>query len=224
MELDSLVEIIEKPTWKTLLVNTVRSEGMDPWSIDVALLVSKYGEKIRNMRLNDFRVPANVVLASAILVRYKSDSWSLVPVEPVVEEAFEEYEKLGLFEFPEIEATQRLTTRKVTLEELIQAIDQVMDKTKKKASRVRVPIEVMEYTIGEREEFQKSIDEVYDRVLASVDSEKIALFSDLIEEKTRPAIVRTLLSLLHLACEEKVSVWQEKQFGEIFVSLKEAKA
>jgi chromatin segregation and condensation protein Rec8/ScpA/Scc1 (kleisin family) len=223
MELDTLIDIIEKPTWKTLLVTTVKTEGMDPWSIDVALLASEYGERIRNMRLNDFRVPANAVLASAILVRFKSDSWNLVPVEAAMEESVQEFE-LGLLDFPEVQPTQRLTTRRVTLEELIHAIDQVMDKTKKKAGSFRMPVEVMELTIGEKEEFRKGVDEVYERVLANLDSEKIALFSDLLEEKTRPEIVRVLLSVLQLCSENRVSVWQEKQFGEIFVSLKEASA
>ena len=222
MELDSLVEMIEKPTWKTLLVNTVRSEDMDPWSIDVSTITSKYAERLKKMRLIDFRVPANAVLASAILVRFKSDSWDLVPKEVSAGESLEEYEDLGLFEFPELETTQRLTTRRVTLEELIQAVEQVMVKTKKKAESRKIPVEVMEFTIGEKEEFQKGAEEVYKRVLEKADSEDLALFSDILEEKTKAETVRVLLSLLHLACEDRVSVWQEKQFGEIFISIKEA--
>ena len=227
MELDALVGIIEKPTWKSLLINTVKSEGMDPWSIDVVLLASKYGDMVKEMKLNDFRVPANAVLASAILVRFKSDSWNLVPKENHEEEdVLEEYEELGLLDFPginEMDTVQRITTRRVTLEELIDAVETVMDKTKKKRKeKPEIPKDVMKLTIGEKEEFQKSIENVYKKDLEKADSENIVLFSDLVEEKKRPEVIRVLLSLLHLACEDRVGVWQEKEFGEIFVSLKEA--
>lgn len=222
MELGTLVNMIEKPSWKAMLISTVRAEGMDPWSIDVALLTSEYSKKIKKMRLNDFRVPANAVLASAILVRFKADSWNLLPAElPSPEESLQDYEDIGLLEWPEVEPMQRLTTRRVTLEELIQAIEQVMEKTKKKADSKKVPLEVMEFTIGEKEEFKKGVDDIYQKVLSKADSENLALFSDIVQEKTRPEVVRVLLSLLHLACENKISVWQEKQFGEIFISLKE---
>lgn len=224
MELDKLVDLIEKPTWKTLLVNTVKSEGMDPWDIDVALLASKYAEKIRQMKVRDFRIPANAVLASAILIRFKSDSWQLIPEETeVVEEPLEEYESLGLFnEIPELEVAQRITTRRVTLEELIEAVEHVMEKTKrKKRGRVRVPVETMQLTIGKKEEFQKIINKVYNKILEKADSQGLVLFSDLLAERTRAEVVRVLLSLLHLANEGKISVWQEKVFGEIFIALRE---
>lgn len=229
MEIDSLVRIIDKPTWKSLLVNTVREEEMDPWSIDVTMLASKYAERIREMRINDFRVPANAVLASAILVRFKSDSWQLLPKQEMPEEEQESLDDFLSFEspeMPEVEATQRITTRRVTLEELIESVEQVMDKTRKKKKRAIkevIPREIMQKTLGEKEEFEKQVNEIFERVVAKADSENLVLFSDLLEKDTRPEVIKTLLSLLHLANERKVNVWQEKEFGEIFIALTEVK-
>jgi len=229
MELDALVDLIEKPTWKTLLVNTVKAEGMDPWSIDVTLLASKYAKRIRQMKLRDFRVPANAVLASAILVRFKSDSWRLLPSQLLAgegqesENPLEEYEKLGLLdglhELPELEVPQRLTTRKVTLEELIEAIETVMEKTRKKARRVKFSDAMEQVRVGDKEEFEKTMEDVYRRIVANADSQNIALFSALLREKTRSEVATVLLSLLHLAFNERVALWQEKHFDEIFVYL-----
>ncbi|MCD4740809.1 hypothetical protein K8R43_06570 [archaeon] len=222
MELDAFVDLIEKPTWKTLLVSTVKSEDLDPWSIDVTLLASKYSEKLNSMKYKDFRIPANAVLASAILVRFKSDSWQLVPVDPPeLPGESEDYSDFCMFEMPEVEPTQRLTTRRVTLDELITAIEQVMVKTKRKVATRQVPKEVLEFTLGEREEFKKGIENIYAKLIKKADSENLVLFSDVLEEKSKPEVVRVLLSVLHLACENKVSVWQEKQFGEIFILIKE---
>jgi chromatin segregation and condensation protein Rec8/ScpA/Scc1 (kleisin family) len=226
MELDALVDMIEKPTWKTLLVNTVKVEGMDPWSIDVTSLASKYSQRIKQMKVKDFRIPANTVLASAILVRFKSDSWELLPCAPQEEEdPWQEYERLGLLdgtqELPELDMPQRLTKRKVTLEELIGAIETVMDKTKKKARKVKFSDAIEHIRIGEKEEFEKTMEDVYNRVLANADSQNMALFSQLLKEKTRPEVAKVLLSVLHLAFEERVAIWQEKHFDEIFVYVAE---
>lgn len=226
MELEDLVSIIEKPTWKSLLLKTVREERMDPWSIDVVLLASKYAERIRKMKLRDFRIPANAVLASSILVRFKSDSWELVPSmpseEPELEELTEEFTALTA-ELPVIELPKRVTRRRVTLEELIQAIEQVMERTKRKASKRKIAENVIKVRLEEKEEFNKTIEEVYQRIIKNADSDGLTLFSRLLEKKTRTEVVKVLLSLLHLAYKGRVAVWQEKEFDEIFVLLKRSK-
>ena len=41
-----LVDLIEQPAWKSILVELVRTERMDPWSIDISQLSEKYLAKI----------------------------------------------------------------------------------------------------------------------------------------------------------------------------------
>ena len=70
-----------------------------------------------------------------------------------------------------------------------------------------------------KEEFERLMEEVYRKVLEKADDEGMVLFSDLLEERTRYEIVRTLLALLHLATEGKLRLWQEKSFVEIFIAV-----
>ena len=68
----NLVTLIDVPEWKTILLDLVSSEKMDPWNIDIVDLSEKYLKKINSMEQTDLRVPANAILASAILLRAKS--------------------------------------------------------------------------------------------------------------------------------------------------------
>ena len=83
-----LIDLVDKPSWKMLLTEIVEKEHLDPWDIDIAQLTHSYIEHISNARKLDFRVPANAVLVSAILLRFKSDAWELYP-QAAVEEQLE---------------------------------------------------------------------------------------------------------------------------------------
>jgi len=135
---EKLVNIIDKPTWKTILMDIVKSENMDPWNIDVGLLAKKYVEKINSMKKLNFRIPANAVLAAAIIVRFKSDVWDLTPQSLFEEELEEQTEWEYVIDgkrVPELTPSRRITKRKVTIEELIKAVEDVMEKERKRAMK-----------------------------------------------------------------------------------------
>ena len=69
-----LVDLIDQPAWKTILLDLVESEKMDPWDIDVIVLAEKYIKKINDLETNNLRVPANAILACAILVKTKAST------------------------------------------------------------------------------------------------------------------------------------------------------
>ena len=76
-----LVDLIEQPAWKSILVELVRTERMDPWSIDIAGLAEKYLKKINALTGTDLRIPANAILASAILLKFKSNVLRISEIE-----------------------------------------------------------------------------------------------------------------------------------------------
>jgi len=67
-----LVELIYTPDWKTILYDLVKSERMNPWSIDVSQLAEKYYSRIKSLTGTNLRIPANAMLCSAILLRFKA--------------------------------------------------------------------------------------------------------------------------------------------------------
>jgi len=225
MELD-LIGIAEKPEWKEILVEVVKKQNLDPWDIDLALVSQKYLDRVKELKQLNLRISANVVLAASILLRYKSDSWILAGQEPeqlpisIPDEIYSEPI------MPQLESVLRTTTRKVTLEELMAAVEDIMTKEKKKAERQSrlleriVPDSLLEMAVN-GEDFEKSLKESLEEIKKNIDHENLVLFSDLIEEKTAGNVIDHLIPLLHLANDGKIGMWQEKAFGEIFINLLE---
>jgi segregation and condensation protein A len=224
MELD-LIGIAEKPEWKEILVDVVKNQNLDPWDIDLSLISQKYLERVKELKKLNLRVSANVVLASSILLRYKSDSWVLTQQEAIVpimipDEIYSEPI------VPQLESMLRTTTRKVSLEELIAAMEDIMSKEKKKAERQNrlleriVPDSLLEMAANS-EDFEKKLKDSLEEIKKNIDEENLVLFSDLLENRTSADIINRLIPVLHLANDGKIAVWQEKAFGEIFIHLLE---
>ncbi len=224
---DRIVSMVDKPTWKSLLVDTVRSEGLDPWDIDISLLSNRFFEKVKSMRDLNLRVPANAILASSILLRFKSDSWIFFP--SAIEDEVEEEKGTGRMEMevPELPSIRRITKRKVTLDDLIRAIEDVMEKEiRKKSKRERRlidinPMEVLRESFFDDENIKKHLDSVYVYLNSRKDDNGLVLFSALLKEKTPDDVVKNLIPILHLANEGRISLWQEEFFDEIIIKVNE---
>ena len=72
-EIPDLVSLVELPEWKSILLDLVKKERMDPWNIDLVDLTQKYLDRVRKMQENNLYVPANALLACAILLNMKAD-------------------------------------------------------------------------------------------------------------------------------------------------------
>jgi len=220
------LDAIDKPTWKVVLTDTIKSADMDPWDIDVAKLATMFLEKINKMRKIDFRIPANAVLASSILVRFKSETWQLYPqkdFEEELENATGTDYVIDGEHIPELSNARRITQRRVTIEELINAVEEVMNVEKRRALRAEnrmIPEQLAQIANTENLfDFEALADQVYEKVIATKDSENLVLFSSLVNGGTREDTVDTLLPLLFLANQDKIAIWQDKSFGEIFISV-----
>jgi segregation and condensation protein A len=215
-----LEKIVVNPEWKEMLIDIATKE-FNPWDIDVAVLTNRYLEKIKEMERLNLKISANVLLAASILLRYKSDAWKLV----------EEEENSGIYipdsiisepVIPVLYPIMRNVTRRVTLEELISAVEDVIAKEKRKAAKEKTKIVVPESLLGllrNTEVFEHKLAEFYKKLEGCADTEKLILFSHILAERTTEEVVNNLILLLHLANSQKIAIWQEEFFGEIFISL-----
>lgn len=220
-----IMEIAEKPEWKQILVDIVQHERMNPWDVDLSVVATHFVGTIKKMKKLNLRVSANVVLAASIILRYKSDA--LILHDDAKEEDQIVFIPDDVYQepiIPRLEATARITKRKVTLEDLISAVEDVMSKEKKKAQHRRqrlenvIPEPLLEMVTTE-ENFEKKLEEIYHKVEKQADKEKLVLFSNIIENKTVENVIGTLVPLLHLANKQRIAMWQEEFFGEIFIHL-----
>jgi segregation and condensation protein A len=218
-----LEKIVALPTWREMLLDLVATNRLDPWNIDLVEVATGYLDKIRKMEMLDLRVPANLILAAAILLRFKSQALRFDEQEQVVEEQTYVEGDAEASVIPVLELKTRIPpTRMVTLDELLVAMERVFDDQKKreeKAQKVEIPtvinIQLPEFNMEEE------MEGVYARIGKEKDTEGLATFSSLLDERTPVAMIGALLPLLHLVQDRRVSIFQEQVFGEIFIRVRE---
>jgi len=218
-----LEKIVALPTWREMLLDLVATKKLDPWNIDIVEITTGYLDRIGKLEMMDLRVPANLILAAAILIRFKADALRFEEeAQEVVEETFVE-EDSGTEVIPVLELKTRIPPKRmVTLDELLVAMERVFEDQKKreeKAAKIEIPavinIQLPEFNI------EQKMAEVYGRVLEQKDTEGLATFTSILAERTPLETVLTLLPLLHLVQDRKLSIFQEKFFGEIFIRVRE---
>src|SRR3989344_302719 len=60
-------------TWQDILHQLVKEEQMDPWDVDLTKLTQKYIVAVKKMKEMDYFISGKVLLASAILLKMKSN-------------------------------------------------------------------------------------------------------------------------------------------------------
>jgi hypothetical protein len=127
---------------------------------------------------------------------------------------------------PPLEMPLRLTSRKVTLDELLVALERVLLQGEEKANKAKQNEKAGSFVtplVFELEpdmiNVEKSINETLERILKLASIERIVKFSQLLSERNSKEVVKILLSCLHLANRGRIRIWQEEEFGEILITL-----
>lgn len=211
--------LVTQPTWREVLLELVRTEQLDPWDIDIAVVSEGFLKKLKEMELRDLHVPANLILAASILLRFKSDSLKFgEEVQEASAEVFLE-ENRPPVEIPILHLRMRIPPkRKVTLPELVVALEDAMKRVKQREEAPIITPEIVDLELP-KYNIEEKMDEIVKKIRASADKEGMVTFSSLLVERTSLEMIHTLLPLLHLAQERKINLFQEEIFGEIFIVL-----
>jgi segregation and condensation protein A len=228
MEEQNLLEmIIKEQSWEELIYNIVSYEGMNPWDIDIIKLTKSFLNYIKKLKTLDFRIPAKVVLVAAILLKLKSEVlWPLKGAEteyfPDEDRYSEEFDwvRQQIEEMKLKPPMERHVRRRVTLDELVNALRKAM-KVREKKETIRKRLgKRMRKEIGEEEDIEIRIKKLMsdiDGLLIKLKSGKIE-FSKIVDEWERDSIVRHFMPLLYLSSRGKIATEQEEFFKEIFIS------
>ncbi len=215
----NLLKIVEKPEWKTVLIDLVRRNKMNIWAIDVAKLAREYLRYVKSLEATNLKVPANVMLACSILLKMKAAQLKLPKEER--DETHEEI--LSIAELPELKPVLRVKEATVTLDELIKAIDVVMESTKRKAMKKEIErkaIAQMLVAKANMEKLTENINELYERIVKLSYKHELLRFSELLAGKDHKEIIKSFICLLFLHSQKKIIAWQDTFFGEIYIMLR----
>ncbi len=235
---DKIFSIIfneDEITWKTLLLELIKTEQMDPWDIDISLLAKKYISMVKKLKEHDFRMSGKVVLAAAILLRMQSTQ--------LVEEDMAEFDLLlagesegGLLDGLEDGVKQRMPwdrrklipktpqprKRKVSIHDLIEALQKALEVSKRRfMNQANIPkMEVPQ----KKFDITEMMSVIFQKILNFFNGGgKKLLFHNLVPKDTKEAKVHTFIPLLHLSNERKVNINQEEHFGDIEITLRSHK-
>ncbi len=215
---ENIVALISIGEWGEVLRNL--TTDMDPWDIDLAVLNKRLTEHIEHMRRLDLRIPAKILLAAAIIYKLKSEAISAfeeeaVPEEELFTEDFALDEEMPVIDknivIPPIQLPlQRAPRRKITIDELVNALDKAMNIKTRREAREFFQMDLAGVDLS------KSIEELYEKICTFMLKGEAITFSGLLGmESTKENKIRAFNSMLHLASEGRIVCNQPKLFGEI---------
>lgn len=216
-------------TWQDILHQLVKEEQMDPWDVDLTKLTQKYIGTIKKMKEMDYFISGKVLLASAILLKMKSNR--LVQEDINNFDAFlfhqeqEEFQELGEYlpyhehkvEIPKLGVrTPQARKRKVSLSDLIGALEKALRVDTRRKLRLQKFLSWNAPSIPEKKvDIHLLIDEVYKKLVLLFKQRKMIPFSEVDPGKGKEETILTLLPLLYLHNGKKVHLEQEQAFSEI---------
>lgn len=216
-----IASIVGKPSWKQVLIELVATERIDPWDVDIVKVADGFFKIVREMEKMDFHLPANIILASAILLKYKSEAIRFVEPAPVEMEG----EPLIVGDEGEIAPLTlkgRLPPKvPITLNELISEMEKVIkydDIAQRPRKGTGVALEMVDLEFNTYD-IEAEMNKLYARMKEEMDGESLVLFSSLVQGKDAQGVILTLSPLLHLANEKAVMLKQDKMWGEIFIKV-----
>ncbi|RMD58321.1 segregation/condensation protein A [Candidatus Woesearchaeota archaeon] len=222
----------EEYGWKSIMLDLIRQEGMDPWDVDVSLLSKRYVERLREMKEQDLQVGGKVVLAAAILLRIKSKRLvgddvnefdRLLASSEMSEDQFYDglEQELSLKEDkPEKESYELLPRmpqarrRKVSVFDLVKALEKALEVKKRRVlNNMPPPIPLPKRKF----DVTAAIGSLLHRLRSLFSTKKSLTFSSLLRTGEKEEKVYTFIPLLHLSNQKEVELEQDGPFGEISI-------
>ncbi|MCF2142706.1 MAG: hypothetical protein K9W42_03305 [Candidatus Heimdallarchaeota archaeon] len=209
-----------------LLTDITQFRKVDPWDLEVADLITKFVEKMKENKDINFPVLGRAILSAAIL--YRSKVTDLIKIIEATDEDIDDLEMLG-FDIPEISPSYHISQRPVTFNELIYAFEGLLKQesrykqrlalTKRKAllQPLALPPKPVKVIEEESTKIAKLKKEIYRRLVKLYDENKRPItFEELILPNTpRISVIRSFLCILFLGFELKAKLFQQEDLGTI---------
>ena len=233
----SLIFNEDEISWQTLLMELVRTEGLDPWDLDVSKLANSYIKTVKKLKQANLNVSGKVILASAMLLKVKSKKLVGEELDKLDQlfkqteeqaEYLEDLEDVNLLEpmlnrekeeNPLYPKTPQPRKRKVSVFDLVEAMEKAMDVRKRRVTS-RMPYARKKIEIPSSVDVSEVIVKVYKDILKFFKKGKGKVtINQLLPAQDKESKVFTFVPLLHLSNERRINLNQKEHFGEIEIEL-----
>jgi segregation and condensation protein A len=239
---DRIMDIVmgkvgDEVTWRSMIMDLVKSEGMDPWDVDISALSKKYSMMLKKLTELDFKVSGKMVLAAAMLLKLKSNrlvgeemaeldrlmsSQDEDNAEGFYDDLESSYSDTNYDEGtqPLIPRTPQPRKRKVSIYDLMISLQKALEVRDRRVVR---SVPYVNVKIPERKvDMSNLINDVFGKVSSLFKVNKTISFSQLVPvDASKETKVLTFMPLLHLANADyrKIDMSQDEHFGEIVITL-----
>lgn len=205
--------------WQEVLESIIVEENLDPLSIDIIKLAQAFMGYLQQVQKFDFRIPARFILIAAILLRMKCEL--LLEEEEKAKMKEEKLPEISIENIPQLSPPMlRKPTRKVTLDELVKALNKTIEFKDKKEGRQFRLRRAVETLIEPEEDIELRISSVLGRITKAGELK----FSDLVHGWNRKEIIDTFMPLLYLCMRSRIYCEQAEMFSEIYIKVREVNA
>jgi len=221
-------------TWQTIIYELINSGEMDPWNVDLSKLSSRYINAIKNLKEHNFFISGKMVLASALLLRMKSDrllNEHIAEFDSVLYPADEDllledendykYAMDGT-NIPKLMVkSPQSRKRQVSLNELMKALEKALEVDERRRIRRIYEEPLIQEAVMPKNVYNISdlIKSVYEKIVYMFHKKEVLDFTELLESDSKEDKMTTFIPLLHLCNQQKIDMNQEEAFGEIKITL-----
>lgn len=224
----------EEVSWQAIIYDLIKTEQLNPWDIDLAILAEKYMEIIQQLEEANFFVSSKVLLACALLLRLKSEILNNDYIKSLDEAMYgKKDDKKYVLERIELDEdelpmliprTPMPRFKKVTLKELMLALNKAIETEGRRIKRDISAKQAEKSALStlpkeSRVPLKDRIQEIMNLITKSINerADKEIKFHEI--APTRKEKLENFLPLLHLDNHERIFVKQEGHFQDILIKL-----
>jgi chromatin segregation and condensation protein Rec8/ScpA/Scc1 (kleisin family) len=208
-----------QPPWN-ILFELHKLEKVKPWHVNISLLLASFLEEMEKCGEVDFRASGVALDSSAFIYMMKSKLLLKLEEPPAPPKLPPDMVP------PPIFLPLRYELTSTTIEQLLDALDSVLKGEKLLPLKPRLepvlppPTDILPDIDRYLMEIENLMDSLYGEILNLIAGSPVLGFARLAAGKNRLEAIRTFILLLFLAQSQKILLWQEEEFGEIFISVK----
>ncbi len=206
-----------QPPWN-ILFEIHKLEKVKPWNVNISFLLASFLDEMQKQGEIDFRASGVALDSSAFIYLMKSKLLLKLEEPPAPPKLPPDFIP------PPIFLPLRYELTSTTIEQLLEALDTVLKGEKLLPLTPRLepilpsPSEIMPEIDRYLMEIENLMEQLYDDILRLAKGKPFLNFTSLVFDKDRIEAIRTFILLLFLAQSRKIWLWQEEEFGEIYIS------
>lgn len=192
-----------------------------PWDVNIAFLLTSFVEEMEKRGDVDFRASGVALDSSSLIYLMKSKLLLKLEEAPAPPKLRPDFLPPPLF----LPLRYELTS--TTIQHLLDALDEVLKGERSLALRPRMepvlppPPEFVPSVDLYLMEIEKRMERLYRSLLRFMHKGNLIVFSKVVSGLEKLEAVKTFIVLLFLAQTGKISLWQEENLSEIYITLHE---